>query len=184
MTIIGLHAINQVTMSHTSRILIAASLLVVAASRSWAQTSPGTIVTGVLAMQGTQGEAGVGLTAAFRRPLNGALAAEFGVHVMSGVAESCPLSSVPGGCSSNAPASPSFYARLTVRQGTGTLYLTMGLGAYAPVGPPDNTSVAAGLDGGLGVRFSRRVALEARMLGLQNERWLGWVVPVGVAITL
>lgn len=170
-------------MVYSTRSWIIACCLTLFAVALAAQQSPGTIVTGVLATEGTQGESGVGLAAAFRRPLGRLIAAEFGVHVMSGVGQlSCPL--VPGGCASNGPASPSFYARLTGRSGSGALYLTAGIGAYAPVGPPSNTSLAAGGDAGLGVRLSRRVALEGRYLALQGERWLGWVVPVGVAITL
>jgi hypothetical protein len=134
---------------------------------------------GLLTFEGTRGESGIGIAAAgqvtFSVSTERRFAIEAGVHTLTDFFLLVPP-----------PASPVWHARVLASTRVvraAPVYLTVGLGAYGPVGPADRAdALALGLDVGLGVRFSRHAAVEIRYLNLRTTRFLGWAVPVSLVL--
>lgn len=170
-----------------------AVLLMAASVPAPAQFGPPRVAgaLGVLAFEGTRGESGVGLMGAAQITLattpTRQLAVEFGFHTLTPVDQACLLG-VPAACSPASPASPVWHARVLGSSRFNRavpLYVTLGLGAYGPVGPADQPhSRVLGLDAGLGLRLSSHAALEARYLNLRTTRFVGWAVPISVVVGL
>jgi len=138
---------------------------------------------GVAVYDGVRSESGLGGTASVQvslTPLDAlTVSAEAGAAALAAAGQVCTLG-VPSGCSPADPASPMWHLRigLSPRLAALPVYLTVGLGVYGPVGPADDASAAAGIDGGIGLRLSRRLALEAAYLHLRNGQAVGSAIPI------
>ena len=165
-------------------------LLAVGRAPTWAQSRAAGAI-GVLAFEGTRGESGVGVLGAAQITLSKAagrrLAVEVGLQSLTPFGQVCTLG-IPGGCNPRSPASPVWHARVLAGASftrTTPLYVTVGVGAYGPVGPAGRpATLALGLDTGLGLRLSRHAALEARYLHLQATRSMGGAVPISLVVGL
>ena len=131
-----------------SRPLWTAVLLTATSVPAPAQFGPPRVAgaLGVLAFEGTRGESGVGLMGAAQITLATTparqLAVEVGLHTLTPVDQACLLV-VPAACSPASPASPVWHARVLGSSRFNRavpLYVTLGLGAYGPVGPADHPS--------------------------------------------
>lgn len=167
--------------------------LVASASSLVAQSGSNRVAVAIggLAFQGTRGESGVGLSAAGRFALasdsSRQIALELGLQTLSPFGQTCTLG-IPGSCNPESPASPVAHARVFAGScitRCSPFYVGGGVGVYGPVGRMDQpSSVAFGVDAMVGMRLSRRAALEVGYVNLRTSRFIGWALPLSLVVHL
>ncbi len=152
-----------------------------------------TLASGAALFNGTDGEAGVGLfarvAAVIARPGRGAeTSVELAGYRFHSFGQLCPL--VPdGGCTPEDPPGTVWSARLGLLQRLGRSatapFALFGVGPYTNIGRAgEPVRTALGLDLGLGLPVSARVALELRFIYLHTTRPRAWASPLGLSVRL
>ncbi len=105
------------------------------------------------------------------------------------VGQACDLAVPPGGCSRTGPPASVWSAGVGLHQllahSPRSPYVLFGIGAYSNINKPsDPAQAAVGLDLGLGVPLSPKLALDARFVWLNSSRSRAWSTPVGVSLGL